>query len=132
MATTVHNVTITIEADSPKKPTLCNARGAWARFRKSCEWQTDTDSTVAATTWGAKGPTRRSLPDERRRACPEHIHVFDVNCEACRAERLRTDVMDLMNALPKRYPLEGRARVYTVTFERGDEDATAADEAGRT
>ena len=96
METTFHNVTITIEADSPREAysLLCQALGSLGDgFVKCCEWQTDTYSTVSADdVVSEEADSSELFPTNDGEACSEHIHVFDVNCEACRAERLRTDV----------------------------------------
>jgi hypothetical protein len=59
------------------------------------EWQTDTYQTVTEDGVESEEADSSELFPEHAPecdTCPEHIHTFDVNCEACRAERLRTDV----------------------------------------
>jgi hypothetical protein len=98
METTFHNVTITIEADSPREAygLLCKALGSLGDgFVKCCEWQTDTYQTVTEDGVESEDADSSELFPESAPecdTCPEHIHTFDVDCEACRAERLRTDV----------------------------------------
>ena len=91
METTFHNVTITIVADTPKEAysLLCQSLGSLGDgFAKCCEWQTDKYSVDG----GEEADTSDLFPDTDGDTCPDHIHTFDVHCEACRAERLRTDV----------------------------------------
>lgn len=96
MRTTFYNVTITIEAETPVKAygALCEALSEigepnvtnWAT-----DWATDTYS-VDAEGEDQKDTEELMVGYYEEGVCQEHIHIFDVDCEVCRTERLQTDV----------------------------------------
>jgi hypothetical protein len=101
--TTFHNVTITIEADSPEEAyeLLCKSLGQLGDgFVKCCEWQTDTYSTDEDA--DAVNDCAQLYPgagdDEPSNPCEEHIHVADPNCPECRGET-KLDRLELLGSL---------------------------------